>query len=118
MATLPVKLMTGIPMTVDAQYRITEIKDGKVALAVKSKIEPNKDERITQIMGMDMYYEIQGMQEGTIVLDSISGWMIEGQLDQNFAGSVKITSPQAPEESMDMPMKVSGTITYSSIDND
>ena len=109
------KLTTGIPMIIDNRYRITEIKDGKVLLAVKSKIEPNKDERITQIMGMDMYYEISGMQEGTIVLDSISGWMVEGQLEQNIAGSVKVTSPQAPEESMDMPMKVSSTITYAKI---
>lgn len=112
---LTTKLATGIPMTIDHQYRITEIKDGKVSLAVKSKIEPNKDERITQIMGMDMYYDIHGTQEGTIVLDSLSGWLVEGKLEQNFEGAVKVTSPQAPEESMDIPMTVSSTITYTKL---
>ncbi len=109
------KLATGIPMVVDNQCRVTGIKDGKVSLDVKSKIEPNKDERITQIMGMDMYYDIHGTQEGTIVLDSLSGWLVEGQLVQNFDGSVKVTSPQAPEESMDLPMAVSSTITFARI---
>ncbi len=109
------KLATGIPMIIGTQCRITGIKDGKVSLNVKSKIEPNKDERITQIMGMDMYYDIQGTQEGTIVLDSLSGWLVEGQLEQNFDGSVKVTSPQAPEESMDLPMTVSSTITFAKI---
>jgi hypothetical protein len=28
---------------------------------------------------------------------------------------VKVSSPQAPEESMDIPMTVSGTITYEKI---
>ncbi|UCC11207.1 MAG: hypothetical protein JSW02_07565 [candidate division WOR-3 bacterium] len=110
-----VKFATGIPMIIDAQYRMVGIKDGKVSLDVKSKIEPNKDERITQIMGMDMYYDIHGTQEGTIVLDSLSGWLVEGQLVQNFDGSVKVTSPQAPEESMDLPMTVSSTITFTTI---
>ena len=109
------KHTTGIPMIFEHQYRITEITDGKVSLDVKSKIEPNKDERITQVMGMDMYYDIHGTQEGTMVLDSLSGWMVEGQLEQDFKGAVKVSSPQAPEESMDIPMTVSGTITYEKI---
>jgi hypothetical protein len=111
-----VKLTTGIPLIVNNECRITEIKDGKILLAVKSEIEPNKDERITQMMGMEMFYDVHGKQEGTIVLDSISGWTLEGQLEQTFEGMVKITSPQAPEQSMDRPMTVSSTITYSTIE--
>jgi len=111
-----VKLATGIPLIVNNQCRITDIKDGKVMLAVESKIEPNKDERVTQVMGMDMFYDVHGMQEGTIVLDSISGWTLEGHLEQTFEGAVKITSQQVPEESMDIPMTVSSTITYATIE--
>jgi hypothetical protein len=111
-----VKLATIIPMIVVDQCRVTGIEDGKVTLAVKSKIEPNKDERITQMMGMEMFYDIHGMQEGTIVLDSISGWTLEGHLEQTYEGSMKISAPQAPDESMDIPMTVSSTLTYKTIE--
>ncbi len=106
----------GFPMTIHHTWRLKRIEDGKVYIETSAKIEPNTDVKVTQ-MGMEVTYDISGEQKRSLVLDESSGWLREGEIEQQVGGKILVSStPYGQPETIEYPITMSAKSTIETIE--
>nr|MBA3469462.1 hypothetical protein [Herpetosiphonaceae bacterium] len=87
----------------DTTYTLKERKDGIATIETVSAgtFLPGES---SEIMGMQMNFNMQGGQTGTLAVDEATGWTTRSEIQQNYAGTIEIGAPGSSEPSMTMPM--------------
>jgi hypothetical protein len=93
-------------------YTLDKIEDGKAYIRLSSTVSPGEGEPV-EMGPTKMTYELNGVQEGSIIVDIETGLTLEGTLDQTLGGTVTIDNPMMGEP-MDAPMTIEGSMNYSS----
>jgi hypothetical protein len=96
-------------MNMASVYKLEKVEDGKAYISVSTEITPGEGEPM-EMGPMTMQYSIEGVQNGTMVLDLETGWTLAGEIDQDLGGNVQIDSPQIGV--MDAPITIQSTISY------
>lgn len=110
-------LTRGFPMTLINAWKLRSIKNGKVHIDLYTKIEPNTKTSLMQIGDMKMSYVLSGEQKGYIIVDTLTGWMIESTTEQSFEGKVNIAGMFGEEQKMEWPISITGTVTIETLGN-
>jgi hypothetical protein len=100
---------SGYPMTVDATYTLNERGAELAIIGVAATVQSTPDAPPMEMYGMNLSFDLAGEQAGTIEVDLESGWVVRGELQQNFAGEVSVSGGQAGE-GMQWPMSITGTM--------
>ncbi len=89
----------------DTTYTLKERKDGIATIETTSvgTFLPGEN---GEIMGMQMNFNMQGGQTGTLAVDEATGWTIRSEIQQNYAGTIEIGAPDSSDMNMTMPMTI------------
>ncbi|HSG80987.1 MAG TPA: DUF6263 family protein [Gemmatimonadota bacterium] len=104
---------SGYPMTVDATYTLNERRSGLAIIGVAATVQSTPGAPPMEMYGMNLSFDLAGDQAGTIEVDLESGWVVRGELQQNFSGQVSVSGGQAGE-GMQWPMAITGTMKLQS----
>jgi hypothetical protein len=105
-------------MTLVNVWKLRSIKNGKVHIDIYTKIEPNTKTSLMQIGDMKMSYVLSGEQKGYIIVDTLTGWVIESTIEQSFEGKVNIAGGMFGEgQEMGWPISITGTVTIEILEN-
>lgn len=102
---------TIMAMIMKSVYTLDKVEDGKAYISIQTEVTPGEGKPL-EMGPMTMTYSIEGVQNGTMVLDLETGWTLEGKMEQDFGGNVEIDSPQMGV--MDAPITIESTINYGS----
>jgi hypothetical protein len=105
--TVEQDVTSGLPMIMHHTYRVKKIEDSLVYLDVKTDVEPNEEGAHMEMGGIEMCYRLSGTQEGSVVIDTVSGWIVESQMAQDFKGEVEVSGIFG-DEPMKWPITVKG----------
>lgn len=96
----------GVGLQMANTYKVTAIEGGVVSLDVATVVTPLEGQEPLKMMGMEMTFALSGNQSGTVKIDAQSGLIIEGDLQQDFSGTMAMSGPQ----SMEIPMSIKGAV--------
>jgi hypothetical protein len=102
--------------TMSAKYEsncsLEEITDNVYTINMNSDISNN-----VVVQDNDpMTYLISGIQSGKLKINEQTGWIVEGNIQQQVSGSVKIDVCDEFPEGVECPVTYKSSITYKSID--
>jgi hypothetical protein len=106
-----IELTKSFPIKINISYTVKERKDGKMTIALKSEIETNKETSKTDIGNAQMEYKMSGTQDGSIVVDEATGWIVNSKINQKINGTMVITGEG---QTLETPLNIDGTITVES----
>ncbi len=102
---------TVMALDMKSVYTLEKVEDGKAYLNITTEVIPGPTE--TFEMGeMSMQYSLEGVYNGTMVIDLTTGWTLEGNLDQDLGGTVQISNPSFGV--VDAPMTIGSNIKIKS----
>jgi len=103
------KTKTAMTLIVNCTYTLIERKDGKAYLSVNGTSKSDPNAAPSEMMGMEMTYDMSGPLKGTLVLDEKTGWTIESEIEQAMKGSMKIKNEMIGEMEAKMDMVATTT---------
>lgn len=110
-------LTAGFPMIISNTWTVKAIVGDKVTVGVNSTIQPNKEGTLPQIGGVNITYEIQGTQQGHIILDTLSGWLWEGEVKQQMDGTMSMSGGMfGASEGMKWPIQMESVVQIETIE--
>ena len=97
--------VNNMPMEAKNTFTVMDRKDGKVTLRLNSDVTVNFDDlkETNAQMAMIDKMEMDGIQEGTMIIDEKTGMLIEADMTQDFELEMEAMG-------MSMPMTISSTI--------
>lgn len=110
-----ITIRSGFPMSMRNTYRLKEIREEMLRIAIDSKVTSNPDSKI-QMGPMEISYSLTGTQNGSFYIDRKNGWVISSELKQDFSGDSIVTGQGVPGGTMTMPIKMISTIRYTTFD--
>lgn len=107
----------GLPMVVNNTWQVKSIVADRVVIEVNSKIRPNKEGTLPQFGGVNLTYDIQGTQQGQIVIDTLAGWLWEGEMKQNLSGTMSMAGGVfGSDEGMKWPIEMESVVQIETIE--
>ncbi len=94
---------SGFPLKMTVTYTVTNITSNRVELDVASTINSQGDEAV-ETNGMQMIYELNGTQNGTMIIDRKTGLPRVTGLTQDISGSVEILPNAQLPDGMNWPI--------------
>jgi len=92
----------GMEMIIDSNFRLVEVKDGLAKLAFDGEVTSNPEAPGLNLMGMQMQFDLQGTQQGTLYIDANTRWLESMEVDQQFDGFMNMNSEQTGPMKLDM----------------
>lgn len=105
---------TGINFDVSSTFKLKSRSDRISTLEVKGTIKSQPGSSMPGMEMMQMTVIMNGITEGTLQISEDTGWIQGGTLTQTITGSVEMSSPVNPSQTMTMPMDIFIKTTYSS----
>ena len=109
-------LTAGFPMIVSNTWKVKSIVGDKVTIEVESTIQPNMTSTLPQFGGMNIAYDIQGTQNGHIVMDTLTGWLWEGEMKQQLDGMMSMSGGMFGSEGMKWPIQMESIVKIETIE--
>ena len=117
--TRTLKVNYGMAMSLQNTWTLKERKDGKAIIDVTTTIVSNDAAEPLDLGMMQLKYNLQGEQSGTIIIDEETGWTVSGDIVQNIHGTVEtILSDELKEQiagqdvNLKSPIKIKSKIKY------
>lgn len=100
----------GMQNEVETTYTLKERKRGIATIEFSSKIKSDPNAEAVEMMGMEMSYDLEGTQSGTIMVNEKTGWAKKTEGTQKMEGTMNMSGGQVGQMSADMKTNVSYTI--------
>jgi len=85
------RLSKGLPVIVHSTWHISDLQNGMMTLDAYGIIAPNSDVLFMNVPGARMHYKLHGHKRGRYTIDSKTGWIITGEIQQYTEGVAVIT---------------------------
>ena len=95
-------------MMVDTTYTLLEYEDGLATIDESSIMYTNPESEPAELMGVQIIYDLSGTQEGTVVVDTETGWTVSANYTQAFDGEMRMVYG---DEEMVVPISITSNIT-------
>ena len=105
-------LSRGFPMILDNTWTLKASKDGLAIIEVRSVVEPNEEAPPIDMGIMKINYKLSGEQKGTMEIQEITGWPVQGELTQKFSGQVEMEGATQLGASMSWPVSIESVIRF------
>lgn len=105
-------LSRGFPMILDNTWTLKARKDGLAIIEVRSVVEPNEEAPPIDMGIMKINYKLSGEQKGTMEIQEITGWPVQGELTQKFSGQVEMEGATQLGASMSWPVSIESVIRF------
>ncbi len=105
-------LSRGFPMILDNTWTLKARKDGLAIIEVRSVVEPNEEAPPIDMGIMKINYKLSGEQKGTMEIQEITGWPVQGELTQKFSGQVEMEGATQLGASMSWPVSMESVIRF------
>ncbi len=96
------------PVIVENTYTLREASGAELRIDLSSNIRPNPDAEAIRTRGATMRVEMNGQQQGTIVVDKDTGWLVRADIDQKMSGTGKLQSTSDPDQVRTWPVNITG----------
>ncbi len=101
---------TGLPIILENQYTLTEIKDGIGILDVNSSVKTDYENNTMNLDGMNATYTLKGHRKGRMAFEVSTGWVIEAELNDEIEGRMEIAPSFQIPEGMTIPIELENSI--------
>ncbi len=105
-------LSRGFPMILDNTWTLKARKDGLTIIEVRSVVKPNEEAPPIDMGIMKLNYELSGEQKGTMEIQEVTGWLVQGELTQKFSGQVEMEGATQLGASMSWPISIESVIRF------
>lgn len=102
---------TGMPLIAKNTYTLKSIENNEATIEVNSDLTVDPENATTNLQGLDAVFFLEGTREGTIRLNTETGWVREANLTDDITGSINISPNAQLPDGMTIPMEVVNTIT-------
>ncbi len=90
-------------------YKLAKVENGRIYLTFTSSLESGNNKEPVEMGPMKFRYEMQGTQQGIIILDSATCWYDSMSFTQEVAGTMHMSMPaQDTVMEMSVPMNIKG----------
>lgn len=104
---------SSMTLNTKGSYKLEAIHDGYYIISGTTNLSTPEGEGKMEQMGMEMQQDIKGIQKSTFKVDAKTGWIIEGKVEQNLKGALKILPNSQVPDGMEIPLSGRTTIKYS-----
>ena len=98
------------PMIIESNCMLKEIKDGKIIIDIDSLLEPNTEANVSD--SGKLIYSLSGSQKGSLTLNGKSGFILSGEIVQEFGGTVQIATGNGEKSPVSFPVIVKKKIVF------
>ncbi|MCK4330156.1 hypothetical protein KAX02_09965 [candidate division WOR-3 bacterium] len=105
-------LSRGFPVILDNTWTLKARKDGLAIIEVRSVVEPNEEAPPIDMGIMKINYKLSGEQKGTMEIQEVTGWPVQGELTQKFSGQVEMEGATQLGASMSWPISIESVIRF------
>lgn len=108
------KVGSGAGMTADviSTYTLSDIKAKNHVIVGESIITSTNSDTYVPIRGMPTRYDLSGAMKSEIVLDKVTGWVIEAKINQEMKGKVYIKKNEKLPDGLIIPMVMKNSMVY------
>jgi len=96
------------PVIAENTYTLKKVSGDKLHIGLSTTFRPNPDADPIRRPGATMRVTMNGSQQGTIVVDQNTGWLIRADIDQKISGTSKLQSTSNPDKVLEWPVNVTG----------
>ncbi len=104
-----------VALNVKNTWTLRSRQGGVCTIEVRSTVQSAPGAAPMEMMGIQVSYDIEGDQSGTIQVDEATGWIIHAELKQNLKGKVAVEGGgQGIPSGMNWPITIESVITIDS----
>ena len=96
------KLTDPLATTISNNYTLQQVQNNKTIIATHSPITIN-DLELSQLQGQGITYNLDGQQQGQLILDPQTNWIQQGQLEFKATGTMEVENSMF-EQKLAMPV--------------
>ena len=96
------------PVIAENTYTLKKVSGNELHIDLSTTFRPNPDADPIRRPGATMRVTMNGSQQGTIVVDQNTGWLIQADIDQKISGTSKLQSTSNPDKVLEWPVNVTG----------
>lgn len=104
---------TGLPVLANTTYTLKSLEDNMATIEVKAVLETDPDNATTSLQGMEATLFYEGERSGTLTMDTNTGWVTSGSLNDDIVGSITIAPSAQVPDGMTIPVEMKNTMTIS-----
>lgn len=101
------KLESSMPLSIKTVYKLKSVSDSAYHITGESDMMTTDNDKYTEISGMAMRYDMKGTMQIEIAVNKKTGWILNGNVKQNFEGKAFIKDSPTIPGGMELPMKIS-----------
>lgn len=103
--TIDSKVQTTVELNTSTEYEFIKVENGIAFLKGTSTLKTKKNNKINQ-QGVDMEIQLDGTMTSDLQVDVNTGWIIEGQIEQDLKGKTTMADNEDMPGGMSIPMKM------------
>lgn len=104
---------TGLPLIANTTFTLKSIEGNTATIEVKATLETDPDNVTTSMQGMDATLFYEGERTGTLSMDTETGWVTSGSMNDDIVGSITIAPGAQVPDGMTIPVEMKNTMTIS-----
>jgi hypothetical protein len=102
---------SGMPLLIESKFTLASIEGGYAMIDVAGDINVDPENNTADLQGMEATYFLEGKRTGTLKVQISTGWVMEGHLKDDIAGSITIAASAMLPDGMTLPMETVNNIT-------
>lgn len=103
--TVDSKVQTTVELSTSTEYEFIKVENGIAFLKGTATMNTGKDNKMNQ-QGVDMEIQLEGTMTSDLQVDVNTGWIIEGQIEQDLKGKTTMADNEDMPGGMSIPMKM------------
>jgi hypothetical protein len=100
----------GMTLHLKTVYTLAGRKNGRAELQLVGDLNTGEKGSTLDMGTMQMTYILSGTQQGTMIVDELTGWPVSSQIEQDLGGSVQMRTEAMGDMTMEMEMDIVQTI--------
>lgn len=97
---------SGMPVIVENTYTLKSMKGNTAEIEVKGTFTVDPDNATGDMQGMEATFFFDGTRTGTLTVETETGWVVSGILNDEIGGSVTIAANAQVPDGMTVPMEL------------
>ncbi len=102
---------SGMPLIIENTYTLASTEGEYAMIDVAAVISVDPDNATGDLQGMEATYFLEGTRKGTLKVELKTGWVIEGTMEDDIAGSITIEPNASLPDGLTLPMEIKNGIT-------
>lgn len=102
---------SGMPLLIENTYTLLSTDATHAMIGVEAVIGVDPDNATGDLQGMEATYFLEGTRKGTLKVELKTGWVTEGNMEDDIAGSITIEPNASLPDGLTLPMEIKNEIT-------